>query len=106
MQVKKLLFVSSIMAICCFKKYFTLKDDFGNSRMDTLCVSNLLSTLSLFNLSYGVSSMVYRGHIYEKTLWKKMVWKRVWSLDVTFFKSECKMQKSPNTISMVNINQR
>ena len=69
-------------------------------------VSNLMDVVTIFNLSREVLNMIERGHVYEKTAWKKIIWDRAWSLEDTFWRGECNLQRNLDLISVINPNPR
>ena len=102
-QVRKLLFVRSILALddqALSKKIFI---DRARRRLENMDesplsedwskVDDLLDVVNVFKLNDEVTNMVLRGQDYPKTLWKKIVWERGWALEDTFWCLEARLHK-------------
>ena len=110
-QVKKMLFIRSILSM---EKGSVAKTIFyervkqlslpGTPELDEdfSIVSNLMSVVSVFNMSKEVSNMIERDHIYDKATWRKLVLARAWSLEDTFWKVECNLYRNLDMISAIN----
>ena len=111
-QIKKLLFIRSILAmgddeivkivfIEKARRYF-LEGPAEVIGGEWSIVRDLLNITSLFNLEDEVRNMIERDHMYEKNTWKKLVWDRAWSLEDTFWRIEVNLKKELKILSNVN----
>ena len=110
-QVRKLLFIRSIMVLDdnnLSKKIFVERAAkvFENENEHPLSeewsiVTDLLHTADIFNLTNEIKNMVLRGQFYPKSLWKTMVWERGWSLEDTFWRLEARLHKELDLILRV-----
>ena len=114
-QVKKLLFVRSILVmdqddvvrVVFIERYRALKrHDPRDESHGEIVVADLMDTISLFSLCMEVDNMVERNHFYQKGLWKKVVWERAWSLEDMTWRKEYRLRKSLDLISSVNYRPR
>ena len=110
-QVKKMLFIRSILTMeegsvakTIFSERVKQLNQAGTPLKDEeySIVSNLMNVVSVFNLSREVLNMIERGHVYEKATWKKIIWDRAWSLEDTFWRVECNLQRNLDLISVIN----
>ena len=110
-QVRKLLFIRSIMVlddknlsrkifIERATKVFDNEDEHPLSEEWSI-VADLLHTADIFNLTDEIRNMVLRGQMYSKSLWKTMVWKRGWSLEDTYWRLDARLHKELDLILRV-----
>ena len=102
-QVRKLLFIRSILALddqALSKKIFIDRarlrlENMNESPLseDWSKVDDLLDVVNVFKLNDEVTNMVLRGQVYPKALWKKIVWERGWALEDTFWCLEARLHK-------------
>ena len=114
-QVKKLLFVRSILAmdhedvirVIFIERYRAIKRHVcPDGNYAESIVFNLLDVVNIFKLNEEVDNMVERDHLYQKSTWKKIVWDRAWSLEDMFWKVEYMLQKSLDLVSSINSSPR
>ena len=111
-QIKKLLFIRSIMVMdnkevarIIFveraRRYFLDRSE-ENVSSEWSIVRDLLTVAQLFDLENEVRNMVDRDNIYEKSVWKRLVWERAWSLEDTFWNIEVQLKRNLDILSEVN----
>ena len=109
-QVRKLLFIRSIMALDdenLTKKIFTERatEFFANRNNlsdEWSIVADLLCTADIFKLTDEIKNMVERGRNYTKQMWKTMVWDRAWSLEDTLWGLESRLHKELALFMRIN----
>ena len=113
-QIKKLLFVRSIMAMNdgeVAKVFFVERTKsfyLGENNIpgEWSIVHDILTVVSLFGLETEIRNMVERDYSYDKSVWKRIVWEKAWHLEDVFWRIEVNLRTSLDVISMVNVNPR
>ena len=111
-QVKKLLFVCSMLAledgalsktIFCKRAEVYYRNEPGQDPLhDFSAVRELLDTVSIFNLDDIVRSMVEQNRMFSKFEWKKKIWARAWDLEDVFWEVEFRTRKHLDIIRRIS----
>ena len=115
-QIKKLMFIRSILAmddddlpkkIFCERANVYFSDNrFGNENQLQSAIFDLLNVSQIFGLLNDVRNMVERQHFYPKSVWKSKVWEKGWQLEDLHWRIEKQLYRSLdifNGVSPVNM---
>ena len=103
-QVKKMMFVRSILAMdqddlartifCERAEYYFENVDFGRDNRFRNSVFDLLNVCEIFGLLDKVKRMVRQNHVYSKGTWRDIVWRKGWDLEDIHWEIEKRLHKS------------